>query len=421
MKYYYPDYFDDFTCVPGHGCPDSCCIRWQITVDSATMRKYRRVEGTLGERMAEKIDPKTRRISPHGEDNRCEFLNEDNLCDIVLELGEEALCETCRTHPRHEEVYLNVREHSLAMTCPIACKQLLEREEPVAILEREEKGKHDFDIYFDKKLFQILLPTRDVLLEIAKDREMSINKRMMMVLGLSHDVESRIRKRAARKYSGLLADKLPIFPNFTEEEKHSLEHIQEAYRSENAYDKLEKHLDEMIYDEKYFRQESEQSVNTIMSDMLFALSTMDALRPDWPAFLQSVLNERAEMSREDSRDRVAEYMQEEKEVQLEQLLVYFLYVYVCTSVYDEQLLAKCKMAVVNVLLIREMWFMRWLENNGNISIDEQAEIAHWYVREIENSDENMEQWDSLMQRNPRFALKKILKVLIRSDILKRHS
>jgi len=23
MKYYYPDYFDDFECVPGHECPDS--------------------------------------------------------------------------------------------------------------------------------------------------------------------------------------------------------------------------------------------------------------------------------------------------------------------------------------------------------------------------------------------------------------
>lgn len=421
MKYYYPDYFDDFICVPGHACPDSCCIRWQITVDSATMRKYRHVEGSLGRRMAEKIDPKTRRISAHGEDNRCEFLNDDNLCDIVLELGEEALCETCHTHPRHEEVYLNVREQSLAMTCPIACKRLLEREEPVAILERDEKEKRDFDLFFDKKLFEVLVPTRDILLDIARDRSQSINKRMIMVLGLSHDVENRIRQRASRRRSGFLADRLPLFPSFTEEEAYSLRKIYKAYRRENAYENLEKRLDDMIHDEKYFRQESEEAVGIIMSDMLFALSTMEALRPDWPLFLQSIFNERAEMSREESRERMAEYVQEEKEVQLEQLLVYFLYVYVCTSVYDEQLLAKCKMAVVNVLLIREMWFMRWMENNGNLPVEEQAEIAHWYVREIENSDENMEQWDSLMQRNPRFALKKILKVLSRGDILKRHS
>ena len=52
MKYYYPDYFDDFECVPGHECPDSCCIRWQIVVDPDTLKKYRHVEGPLGKRKA---------------------------------------------------------------------------------------------------------------------------------------------------------------------------------------------------------------------------------------------------------------------------------------------------------------------------------------------------------------------------------
>ena len=115
---------------------------------------------------------------------------------------------------------------------------------------------------------------------------------------------------------------------------------------------------------------------------------------------------------------MAEYTEQEDEIELEQMLVYFLYVYCCTSAYDEQLLAKCKMAVVNVLIIRELWFMRWMENDDMLTIDDKAELAHWYVREIENSDENMEQWDSLMQRSPRFAIKKILKVLRRGDILK---
>lgn len=415
MKYYYPDYYDEFQCVPGHACPDSCCIRWQITVDSETLRRYRQTGGDLGKRMAEKIDFKTGRITPHGEDNRCEFLNEDNLCDIVLELGEEALCETCRTHPRHEEVYLNVRERSLALTCPVFCRQLLEREEPVQIIEKEEKEFPDVDLYFDKELFDEILHTRNTLLEVAGKRELTVNQRMVTVLGLAHDVENRISKRAARKRSGFLWRKLPLFPKFTEREKKNLRQIRKAYRSNHAYEKVEKRLDDIIYDEKYFRQESEEPVSTIMTDMLFALSTMDALKPEWPPYLQSILNVRGEMSREESRERMAEYTAQETETQLEQLLVYFLYVYASTSVYDEQLLAKCKMAVVNVLLIREMWFMKWLENNGTLSVGEQAEIAHWYVREIENSDENMEQWDSLMQRNPRFALKKILKVLMRGD------
>lgn len=411
MKYYYPDYFDDFECVPGKACPDSCCIRWQIIVDQDTLKKYKKVEGELGKRMAEKIDFQTGCVEPHGCENRCEFLNEDNLCDIVLELGEEYLSETCHTHPRHEEDYLNVRERSLAMTCPIACKQLLDRKEPVRILHHNEKGRKEHDRFFDQKLFKLLLQTRDTLIQVSQNRDKSIAERMIMVLGVGHDVENRIRNRASRQKTGLMSRFFPSFPDFTEDEKEELKKLRKAYLGEHAFAKVEKRLDEIVHDEKYFRQESEEAVKTILTDMIFALSTMEPLKPTWQPYLQSILNVREEMSREESKVLAEEYRRQEDEIQLEQLLVYFVYVYCCSSVYDEQLLAKCKMAVVNVLLIRELWFMKWLENDKALSLDEQAELAHWFVREIENSDENMEQWDSLMQRNPRFALKKLLKVL----------
>lgn len=415
MKYYYPDYFDQFHCVPGKACPDSCCIRWQIVVDPDTLKKYKQVGGELGRRMADKIDFETGKITPHGCDHRCEFLNEDNLCDIVLELGEEYLCETCHTHPRHEEVYPNVRERSLAMTCPIVCKQLLTRQEPVGILHSKKNEKKEHDRFFDWKLFRVLLRTRDGLLYVAQNREASIAERMITVLGLGHDVESRIRKRSMRKRRDWWQKVLPTYPDFTEQERWELRLIRKQYRNRNAFAKVEQCLDEIIYDEKYFRQETEESVHSIMTDMIFALSTMEALRTDWPAYLQSVLNMREEMLQEDSEKWMAQYHAREAEIPLEQMLVYFLYVYCCSSVYDEQLLAKCKMAVVNVLLIRELWFMKWYENDGKLTIDEQADIAHWFVREIENSDENMEQWDSLMQRNPRFALKRLLKILRSKD------
>lgn len=411
MKYYYPDYFDHFQCVPGKDCPDSCCIRWQIVVDPETLQKYKQVDGELGKRMSEKIDFKTGKITPHGCDNRCEFLNEDNLCDIVLELGEDYLCETCHTHPRHEEVYLNVRERSLAMTCPVVCRQLLTRQEPVKILHHNVEIRKEHDRFFDRKLFPVLLKTRDVLLEVAENRNMTIAERMITVLGLGHDVESRIRKRSLRKQGGWWQKMFPTYPDFTGPEIWELNKIHAEYHSPQVFFKVEQRLDDIIYDEKYFRQELEESAKSIMTDMLFALETMEALRPEWPDYLQSVLNMRGEMTEAESGEWMAKYHAQEEEIPLEQMLVYFLYVYCCSSVYDEQLLAKCKMAVVNVMLIRELWFMKWYESNQKLTIDDQVEIAHWFVREIENSDENMEQWDSLMQRNPRFALKKLLKIL----------
>ena len=184
MRYYYPDYFKDFVCIGGKACSDSCCHIWQITVDKKTLRKYKHVTGELGKRMAEKIDQKTGDICPHGEENRCEFLNEDNLCDIVAKLGEDYLCETCYTHPRHEEVYPDVRERSLAITCPIACRQLLERKEPVRIIYEDTDEPGDKDKKFDYELFDVLLKTRDNLLKLQQDRELTISQRMALSLGI---------------------------------------------------------------------------------------------------------------------------------------------------------------------------------------------------------------------------------------------
>lgn len=69
MRYYYPDYFKTFRCVGGRACPDSCCHIWQITVDKKTLKKYKKVKGSLGKRMCEKIDKKTGNIKPYGEDS----------------------------------------------------------------------------------------------------------------------------------------------------------------------------------------------------------------------------------------------------------------------------------------------------------------------------------------------------------------
>ncbi len=66
-----------------------------------------------------------------------------------------------------------------------------------------------------------------------------------------------------------------------------------------------------------------------MTDMLFALSTMEALNPEWPPLLQSILNIREEMSREESRGRMAEYTEQEDEIELEQMLVFISYM--CTA------------------------------------------------------------------------------------------
>lgn len=410
MRYYYPDYFKTFKCAGGKACPDSCCHIWQITVDKKTLKKYKKVKGSLGRRMREKIDKKTGNIKPHGKENRCEFLNKDNLCDIVLELGEGYLCHTCHTHPRHEEVYYNVRERSLAITCPIACKELLMREEPVIIEMEEDSKKDQYYKYFDKPLFVQLEYVRDSMLKLVQDRSIGIWERMVLLLGMAHDIERRIIQRQPRKKNNILDRIKPLYPEFLLSEKEDIKRIISAYSDVSACRQM---VPRVLYEKGKEKMPEPENITSkqALTDMLFTLCTMEPLRDTWIPYIRSIINIRSQMDDKEYKSIHEEFKNLITDVQLEQMLFYFIYLYCCSATYDQMLLAKVKMAVANTIIIHELWFMKWLEEDKVLTIDAQAWIAHWFVREVENSDENLEQWDSLMQRNQRFSLKTLINII----------
>lgn len=87
-----------------------------------------------------------------------------------------------------------MRERSLAITCPVACKELLMREEPVVIEMEEDNKKDKYYKYFDKPLFGQLEYVRDSMLKLVQDRNINIWERMALLLGMAHDIERRIIK-----------------------------------------------------------------------------------------------------------------------------------------------------------------------------------------------------------------------------------
>ena len=49
MKEYIPDYYKDFQCIADQ-CKDSCCIGWEIMIDSKSYKKYQNVKGEFYDR-----------------------------------------------------------------------------------------------------------------------------------------------------------------------------------------------------------------------------------------------------------------------------------------------------------------------------------------------------------------------------------
>ena len=101
-----PDFYDKFCCIASK-CTDTCCVGWEIDIDETSQEKYSQVTGEFGDRLRENIEDGHFKLIPH---DRCPFLTRDNLCEIFTHLGEGALCDICREHPRFVEVYGDIME-----------------------------------------------------------------------------------------------------------------------------------------------------------------------------------------------------------------------------------------------------------------------------------------------------------------------
>ena len=113
----FPSYFEIFKCIGG-SCKDSCCIGWELDIDDETFYRYRVVEGDFGKRLNKSlVDERDAKYFALAENKRCPMLNKDNLCDIILNLGEEALCTVCSEYPRYfveEEGYTQM---DISLSC----------------------------------------------------------------------------------------------------------------------------------------------------------------------------------------------------------------------------------------------------------------------------------------------------------------
>ena len=119
-----PAYYPRFRCLADR-CRHNCCIGWEIDIDPETYRQYASVGGDFGKRLRDGI--------LHGEqpcfrldtNERCAFLNKQGLCDIILELGGEALCDICTDHPRFRTYIEDDLRLGLGLCCEEACRLAL--------------------------------------------------------------------------------------------------------------------------------------------------------------------------------------------------------------------------------------------------------------------------------------------------------
>ena len=188
MKFRMPSYYNQFKCIADK-CPDTCCAGWAIVIDDKTLESYKDMTGEAGEYVRDKVDFEENIYKRCGE--RCAFLNDSNLCDLIINQGEDKLCKTCTRYPRHFEEYGDLVEAALSMSCPVAAGLIINNPDKDRFKCRVDETKNKGE-KVDKKLLDVLLRVRKLIFSITGDRTKSIDQRMKEILLLTEKVQPLI-------------------------------------------------------------------------------------------------------------------------------------------------------------------------------------------------------------------------------------
>lgn len=320
MIFRVPSYYDDFHCIADK-CKDNCCIGWEIDIDDITLEKYLSVGGSFGERLRSSISTENPSFIPD-KSGRCPFLNKDNLCDIILDLGENYLCDICNNHPRYFEWFGDVKEGGIGLSCIEGARIILS--EKFSLIEKDIPDE-ETDYPDDEELFRFLLDARDKIISHLSDENIPLSDAVSDII----------------EYGYILEDCL-FDGDFTPR-------------------KIEK---------------SEEKFSPDMRKTLTFLTTLEQLSPEWSPFIKSA---EKGFSGED-------FFIPETEFYLRNTAVYFIWRYFLKSVYDGEISHKTNLMATSVFILSYLFF-----HKGDFSPEALSEIAKNFSKEIEYSEENLEE------------------------------
>ncbi|MDO5422635.1 MAG: flagellin lysine-N-methylase [Eubacteriales bacterium] len=363
MKLRVPSYYRQFRCLAGQ-CKHSCCIGWEIDIDEETCAYYQEIGGDFGERLKIHLKQDEETCFALTEDGRCPFLNRDNLCEICIELGEEALSEVCTEYPRFVTEYADVREKSMALSCEEVGRLIFESDAPLTFEEIEQETGEDLafpeedseeETPFspdDPSWYRPIEQACDYAIRLCQDRTRSIPERTAALLAFGKAIQEKINREHPEEIPSAIAE-FESHPQALDPEKI----LGSFARRFQIYAELEV-LDEEWRDTLAHVTES------------FAGPAGEARYTDWHA-------------------RFAHYNQN-REYEYEHLLVYFLFRYTMQTVYDCNFLSHITYAAASLLMIQDIDTVRFIDQGETFTLADRIDTARIYSREVEHSEENLE-------------------------------
>ncbi len=367
MRVIYPSYYHDFSCWAS-SCPDTCCKGWKISIDRDTYGKYMTMGGLTGAKLRKHIDHETRSFRQIG--GRCPFLDRSGLCGLCIDLGEDMMCRTCRSYPRHGEPYGDRLEISLSLSCPAAAELILDRREAAEYREKIRPDRPgEPDCTADRAILRGLVRIRTSMFRILKREPAcgeSMSRRAAVILALAHDGERRLKAGG----------------------RPGLEGVCDFYEKQDGGGRLERELSS-------FREMTVQR-RVLEREYWSRLSRLEPVSEKWEELLSC--------SGEEVRSLSAPFHMERN------LLEYFLYLFYAGGVYDRNGWTKAKLAVFGLAAVRLLTGR--LAKEGLETEEAFLQAAGLYSKQLEHSDRNLADMEAFAERDPACSMESLLACLL---------
>ncbi|MDB2042863.1 flagellin lysine-N-methylase [Clostridium perfringens] len=456
MKVRVPNYFNEFKCIASE-CEDTCCAGWEIVIDDETHKRYENVEGEFGEILRSKI------VKSDGENifllnnGNCSFLNEKKMCEIYINLGENHLCYTCQQFPRYTEEFLDLKEVGLSLSCPEAARIILRKAENTTFNLSEEykcESKTQKELEYDLSLSCENINSSNCTLgecSNSKDNENreSFNlseseNRQCLDLKNSEDIEGNnsevdsltededyfdegIDEEVLSEFLECrnivfniierndldLGTKVALALEFVKEVQNKIDlgdmdeipELMEEYRDENFINTLIKEL------EGFKGKESIKHKN--LCEYLKIYKSIKHINSNDPLGLEKALKY-FEGNEEFYLRKHKEFNEYYKEnlYKFKNILVYFIFRYFMKAIFDYDVSAKIKLAIISTLMIKELAVVRFIDNNNEFTEEDMVEVSRIYSKDIEHSDENIENLQEIFETEEIFEVDEILPMLM---------
>ncbi len=257
-----PEFYKDFHCIGGQ-CSFTCCKEWKIAVDPETKKRWRKLsvpetvlesgrvpkhacrssldKAQLSQFVMKKDGGEIIELLPN---MRCPFLEDTELCRLVLDYGEACLSETCHVFPRETHAFADRTERTLVSCCPeIVDRLYVLKELHFTNLPYQDRA---FLLEGKDKLFQIRNIMMYWLQDASVSNEVNLKRCLFMLLdlldkktkGMTLDPGECLKEADVEKLTEMMLAMPKDTQAAIEEQNALFLDITENYRKEGRYQGL---------------------------------------------------------------------------------------------------------------------------------------------------------------------------------------